>query len=328
MLKHRAIDKYIKRATAGLPHLERIDTAAEIRVNLNVRIKELMLEGHPRDEAEFLAIKGMGDAFTTNRALLGHAFTHRIGWVLVAATLLVGAGLWIWQHRWDYFWVDTTIQKVELNTRDISHTILQDENFISRGAYKKYELNLPRFTKCIEVLLVQENRSRWVVGVSRDPRTDTKYDSVVIPEKVNFFIATGILKKLNPRSEIHSLDTWFEETTESVDTSAKSSFRFSDWVATGDDWADVSGKDSTQIGGHSYLTGIDITTEKLKLEQWNLASISKIMKYGDNTGKSHLKIAVLIRPTAKSKPKLSPIEAKFNGHYIVDSNGNELSFGY
>ena len=38
------IDKYIARATTGLPNRERIDTAAELRVHLNAQAKKHELD--------------------------------------------------------------------------------------------------------------------------------------------------------------------------------------------------------------------------------------------------------------------------------------------
>jgi hypothetical protein len=327
MLKPRPIDKYIKRATAGLPHLERIDTAAEIRVNLNLRIKELMLDGHPRDEAEFLAIQGMGDAFTTNRALLGHAFTHRIGWVLVGATVLVGAGLWVWQHRWDYFWVETTIQKVDLTTQDISNTLQRDENYISRGFYQKFELNLPKFTKSIEILYVQENKSEWFVGLSTDPRAKTTYDSVRIPEKISLWISDGILKTSTFKNELHSISAQFEGINQGIIELGRKTFEFGYWNSTGVTWAKLSSKDGTQTGGNSFLIRSLLQTTQLELEQWSQVSYSKIVKNGEDSSRSHNKVAVLIRPTAKSKLELIPIQAKIDEDgFVRDANGNPLGF--
>ncbi len=97
MFKTRPIDRYIKQATAGLPRLERIDTAAELRVNLNLRIKELMLEGHTPEEAELLVVKNMGDAASTNRAFIFNRFKLSIGWLLVSASIFGGAGFWLFK---------------------------------------------------------------------------------------------------------------------------------------------------------------------------------------------------------------------------------------
>jgi hypothetical protein len=74
------IDTYIKRATSGLPTRERIDTAAELRVHLNARVKKHLLEGHTREEAEFLAVDAMGAPAPVNRQFIGHLFTPKLGW--------------------------------------------------------------------------------------------------------------------------------------------------------------------------------------------------------------------------------------------------------
>jgi hypothetical protein len=82
------IDAYIKKATTGLPSRERIDTAAELRVHLNAQVKKHLLEGHSREEAEFLAVDAMGAPAPVNRQFLGHIFTPQLGWRLVAGALL------------------------------------------------------------------------------------------------------------------------------------------------------------------------------------------------------------------------------------------------
>jgi hypothetical protein len=98
MLKRRPIDTYIRRATAGLPQLERVDTGAEIRVHLLQKTRELMEQGFPREEAEHLAVQEMGPVAATNRAFLGHIFTSSLGWVVVGLTV-IASGIWISQRQ-------------------------------------------------------------------------------------------------------------------------------------------------------------------------------------------------------------------------------------
>jgi hypothetical protein len=98
MLKRKPIDMYIRRATAGLPRLERVDTAAEIRVHLLQKTRELMAQGFPREEAEHLAVQEMGPVAATNRAFLGHIFTSSLGWVVVGLTV-IASGIWISQRQ-------------------------------------------------------------------------------------------------------------------------------------------------------------------------------------------------------------------------------------
>jgi hypothetical protein len=204
-MKTRAIDKYIRHATAGLPHIERIDSAAEIRVNLNLRIKELMLEGHPKEEAEFLAIQNMGDAFTTNRALLGHAFTHKLGWALVVITLLGISSWWVWQHRWDYFWGETSVRAVPLATEDIDWTLKRDNNFVQRGEYRNFELHLPRSTRQIQILYVSPTESvvQSGMGTTISPNDFLRFqtDSLQEPTRVMLKMSVGRPKSLDPNSK-------------------------------------------------------------------------------------------------------------------------------
>lgn len=81
------VDRYIRRATIGMPRRKRLDTAAELRVHLNERVADLQKQGFAREEAEHLAVQYMGPVEPVNRSFLGHVFTAPVGWV--TATLLV-----------------------------------------------------------------------------------------------------------------------------------------------------------------------------------------------------------------------------------------------
>lgn len=73
------VDAYIHRATLGLPKAGRVDTAAELRAHLLERAAEHEAQGFTREEAEYLAVQGMGDPQPVNRGLMGHSFTNRLG---------------------------------------------------------------------------------------------------------------------------------------------------------------------------------------------------------------------------------------------------------
>lgn len=88
-----SVNAYIHRATLGLPKDERLDAAAELRAHLLERIAEHEAQGFSREEAEYLAVKGMGEPSVTNRELLGHFLTNRAGWLTLAA-LLTGIAAW------------------------------------------------------------------------------------------------------------------------------------------------------------------------------------------------------------------------------------------
>ncbi|WP_424951178.1 permease prefix domain 1-containing protein [Deinococcus sp.] len=89
-----SLNQYVHRATLGLPRAERLDAAAELRAHLLERVAELEGKGYARDEAEYLAVRGMGDPGVTNRQLLGHFFTTPLGWACVGLCL---AGFVGWQ---------------------------------------------------------------------------------------------------------------------------------------------------------------------------------------------------------------------------------------
>jgi hypothetical protein len=116
MLKRKPIDTYIRRATAGLPRLERVDTAAEIRVHLLQKTRELMSQGFPREEAEHLAVQEMGPVAATNRALLGHFFTHRIGWMVLALMVVAGLG-WLGFNAYQKYMA--SISRIDVKKSDL-----------------------------------------------------------------------------------------------------------------------------------------------------------------------------------------------------------------
>ena len=89
-----SVEQYVRRATLGLPKGERLDAAAELRTHLLERVADYQMQGFDREEAEFLAVRGMGEPGVTNRELLGHFLTTPLGWGVLAA-LIVG---WVgWQ---------------------------------------------------------------------------------------------------------------------------------------------------------------------------------------------------------------------------------------
>jgi hypothetical protein len=145
VLKRGSIDKYIQHVTAGLPQLERVDTAAELRVHLLQKTRELMTQGFPREEAEHLAVQEMGPVAATNRALLGHIFTAKFGWrVLGFAALTIVA--WIgWNFRYIVFWPQAEIRRSEITAPELSRALGMSN--ITGGGHLVFNLKLPRGTK-------------------------------------------------------------------------------------------------------------------------------------------------------------------------------------
>jgi hypothetical protein len=152
MLKRRPIDTYIRRATAGLPRLERVDTAAEIRVHLLQKTRELMAQGFPREEAEHLAVQEMGPVAATNRALLGHVFTSSLGWAVVSFVAL-GAITWgyVERHRW--IWPETNVREVDFTLKEVA-----EFQPLENGSRRKIAFDLPRGTRSLEVAFIGK---RW-----------------------------------------------------------------------------------------------------------------------------------------------------------------------
>jgi hypothetical protein len=174
-----SLQAYIHRATVGLPRAERLDAAAELRTHLVERIDILRAEGHPADEAEFLAVQAMGDPAPTNRGLLGHAFTHRLGW-LALGLVIIGGGGWYGYGYAQREWMPPR-EGVEYDTKltvDDLQALNNDES-APKGDYQAITLTYPKGTKNIYYLLVtpsrvnlQENR------LSSDIEGRLKYEHV------------------------------------------------------------------------------------------------------------------------------------------------------
>jgi hypothetical protein len=149
VLKRRSIDKYIQQVTAGLPQLERVDTAAELRVHLLQKTQELMAQGFLREEAEHLAVQEMGPVAATNRALLGHIFTTKFGWRVLGFISLTVVAWTGWHFRYIIFWPQAEIQRSEITAPELSRA-LGMSNIIG-GGHLVYNMTLPQGTKYIHV---------------------------------------------------------------------------------------------------------------------------------------------------------------------------------
>jgi hypothetical protein len=149
VLKRSSIDKYIQHVTAGLPQLERVDTAAELRVHLLQKTRELMAQGFLREEAEHLAVQEMGPVAATNRALLGHIFTGKFGWrVLGFAALTIVA--WIgWNFRYIVFWPQAEIRSREIAVDELSNAL--GNGTLTATNQTAFDLTLPRGTKWLHL---------------------------------------------------------------------------------------------------------------------------------------------------------------------------------
>ncbi len=336
-MKTRAIDKYIRRATAGLPQFERIDTAAEIRVNLNIRVKELMCEGHTREEAEYLAIKDLGDAFSTNRALLGHAFTHRLGWVLVAVALLGISSWWVWQHRWDYFWGSTQIAAMELNSRDMDYTLRADKEFVERANYNKFRLSLPRGSRSIEILYVTPFLSSWYVMASNSPDKyfPTSPDSIQNPTSIELLLWTGISKTKSRKNgvEYHQINSVIHSPDKPLNVKVNRDsqgkqiptlvpYQFNSKSFTGIEWATIPhnlGVWNDPNYGSGLSSMVMEEPEELILNHWVLIQNLKIARLGYAKPPKVLptrnEVSVYLRATDLSQESAKEIKAKLIQEY-------------
>lgn len=155
----RTLNRYVTRATLGLPKHERLEMAAELRTHLLDRAAQLEREGFSREEAEHLAVKGMGDVGLTNRELLGHIFTTPLGWGVLAALVLCGGGWWTWQNVPLPMWGGATWRwSEEITAADLARLYEADA---PRGRVFAADLKLPAKTQYFYVGLIPQKDEGW-----------------------------------------------------------------------------------------------------------------------------------------------------------------------
>jgi hypothetical protein len=134
-----SLNRYIWLCTRGLPKNTRLDTAAELRVHVLERIRMLEGQGFPRLEAEHVAVSEMGLPEPTNRAFLGHFFTHKLGWMVLGCAAF---GLAIWWSRDNLFAKDSIVTAIPLGTPELT-TALSSE-FKNMSSYHALSLVAPK----------------------------------------------------------------------------------------------------------------------------------------------------------------------------------------
>lgn len=142
------VSAYIARATSGLPRHQRLETAAELRAHLHERTREFQAAGYPREEAEFLAVQGMGDPAPTNRHLLGHLFTTPLGWGMLAATVLGLGGYAAWRE-----WLPPRVGVHLEQPTPADYGALFAQAEAPRGRYQAATLTYPAGTRSVVTLL-------------------------------------------------------------------------------------------------------------------------------------------------------------------------------
>ncbi|MFO7546938.1 MAG: permease prefix domain 1-containing protein [Trueperaceae bacterium] len=88
------VDRYIARATFGLPGKKRLDTAAELRVHLLQRVDQLQRQGFSREEAEHLAVERMGSPGPSWKRVTAGVFSRQVGWA-AAGALSLALAVWL-----------------------------------------------------------------------------------------------------------------------------------------------------------------------------------------------------------------------------------------
>jgi hypothetical protein len=187
MLRKRPIDDYIYRATLGLPKHNRVDTSAELRVHLNSRVKELMAGGFPKDESEHLAVQEMGPVEPVNLAFLGHGFTNKLGWIVLAMAIFGGAFYFFSQKH------ENPLREAMLDGKDFA-TILAN-NKLERPTYRKFEVDIPMNVNQVEWALIGWDTFK-ILDISREKPPILNF----LGTKVSMLVGLGA-PKVNTQTE-------------------------------------------------------------------------------------------------------------------------------
>jgi hypothetical protein len=255
MLKRKPIDTYIRRATAGLPRLERVDTAAEIRIHLLQKTRELMAQGFPREEAEHLAVQEMGPVAVTNRAFLGHMFTSSVGWIVLALTV-VSAVTWTYLERHRWIWPETNVREVDFTLKEVA-----EFQPLENGSRRKIAFHLPKGTRSLEVAFIRpilHHQSRVIGG----QEIGAKVAPVTIPDWNRPIDMTAIITRYTMKSN----ETTYHNSKISFESEQVSPAIGSNSTA----WVAYPSKNETPDENDFKSLGVDVYFERPQLQQLEL----------------------------------------------------------
>lgn len=168
----KTIDQYIHKATRGLPRKERIDAAAELRAHMLEKIKDLMQQGFPREEATYLAVQEMGSPQLPFAQRVRHFAQFQLPcWML--GVLLLGAGIW-WGKDNLFAPKAGVFPMAEIGVQEMKTILNLGER--STSGWQAIKLVLPRETRSLSVVLTTGNTdavaggSEFVFPVDRQDR--------------------------------------------------------------------------------------------------------------------------------------------------------------
>lgn len=168
------IRDYVQRATLGLPKAERLDAATELRMHLLERRAEYEAKGYSPEEAEFLAVRGMGEVAAAHPQLWRERLLA-LGWPVLALLLLSGAG-WYGYREWlppkEGIWFSAP---TPADTNTLFN--LQDA---PRGSYQAATLTLPKGTRTLVYVNVaspiEKNDPEQVFVYAKNIANEMKYN--------------------------------------------------------------------------------------------------------------------------------------------------------
>ncbi len=182
MFSRSSIDQYIYRATLGLPQQERVDTSAELRVHLNARVKQLLSEGFPREEAQHLAVQEMGPVAQLNKTFLGHGLTNKLGWLVLVGLLAFASTSYVMRYRPTI--KVTPISADELNFLAKSGTLVNPE-------WTKFSIKPPIGARRMDIQILGGNI--WAEDSQGEIYSTSNKTFPFQKSKISLFTSTGKL---------------------------------------------------------------------------------------------------------------------------------------
>lgn len=137
------IDEYVHRATLGLPRAERLDAATELRAHLLERVAEYQAQGYAREEAEFLAVRGMGEVGDAHPQLWCERL-RKAGWIVLGVITWYAGGTTAYR---EWFPPREGVKLGAANSDDIARIFALAD--APRGSYQAATLTLPQGTKTL-----------------------------------------------------------------------------------------------------------------------------------------------------------------------------------
>ncbi|GGJ25996.1 permease prefix domain 1-containing protein [Deinococcus roseus] len=145
------VDRYIKKATLGLPRKERLDLAVQLRMHMQEKTAEYMEQGFPREEAEYLTLQDMGDPQVPWMQRWRHFLQYQLPYLVLGGVLL-----WGWNVARQH---PAPMVKLTPLTSAEWMTVQNHPLFKGLNRFESFSAVLPEHSLGFELLVFQQGKS-------------------------------------------------------------------------------------------------------------------------------------------------------------------------